>query len=145
LSTLLVGRFAPLDVSDASGMNLLELWTGQWSDDMLEATAPDLRHKLGSVVPSFQALGPVSPYLASRFGLPRDCVVVPATGDNPSSIVGMGLGEVGDVMVSLGTSDTLIGLTTSPHPCEEGHVMASPRQEGEWFAMLCYKVRRQNR
>ena len=42
-------------------------------------------------------------------------------------------------MVSLGTSDTIVGLTRNPHPGLEGHVMVSPRGPEEWFAMLCYK------
>ena len=43
------------------------------------------------------------------------------------------------LMVSLGTSDTIVGLTRNPHPGLEGHVMVSPRGPEEWFAMLCYK------
>lgn len=140
LSSLLVGRVAPIDVSDGSGMNLLDLWTHQWAEDLLHATAPDLARRLGrSLVAPYEALGPVSPYVSCRLGLRPDCLVVPCSGDNNNSIVGMGLEAEGDVVVSLGTSDTLIGLTRTPRPGLEGHVMASPRGPGEWFAMLCYK------
>jgi xylulokinase len=118
LTSLLLGRVAPTDASDASGMNLLDIWAGDWSEDMLLATrAPELRRRLGRVVPSWEVLGPVSPYASSRYHLPRDAVVVPASGDNPCSLSASpdapiaGNGSNGLLVVSLGTSDTLIGLT----------------------------------
>jgi sugar (pentulose or hexulose) kinase len=40
-----------------------------------------------------------------RYGFPEECKVVAFTGDNCSSLAGLGLGE-GDIGYSLGTSDT---------------------------------------
>ena len=42
LCSMLVGRHAPLDPGDASGMNLMDIATAQWSPDALDATAPQL-------------------------------------------------------------------------------------------------------
>ena len=42
LASLLVGRHAPLDPGDASGMNLMDLESRAWWAPALEATAPDL-------------------------------------------------------------------------------------------------------
>jgi len=132
-------------------MNLLNIMTNEWSEELLQATAPGLRSRLGATVAKpWEAPGPISPYFAARYGFAQDCLVVPATGDNNCALVGMGLaadereGEGGGaqggvLMVSLGTSDTLVGVTRRPRPGVEGHVMLSPRAEGEFFAMLCYK------
>lgn len=158
LTSLLLGRPAPIDASDASGMNLMNLFTGEWSEDLLQATAPGLRNRLGATLTHpWEVQGFISPYFAARYGLPQDCLVVPATGDNNCSLVGMGLSPPADdqqqgqqgqnaaaavagvLMVSLGTSDTLVGLTRRPRPGAEGHVMLSPRGPDEYFAMLCFK------
>lgn len=134
-------------------MNLLNLFTHEWSEELLQVTAPGLRARLGAAVSKpWESLGPISPYFAARYGLPPACPVIPATGDNPSALVGMGLAPAdsdnnnndenntgGVLMVSLGTSDTLVGVTRRPRPGAEGHVMLSPRALGEAFAMLCYK------
>lgn len=132
-------------------MNLLNLFTHEWSEELLQATAPGLRARLGATVSKpWESLGPISPYFAARYGLPPACLVIPATGDNNCALVGMGLAadnndarendeKGGVLMVSLGTSDTLVGVTRHPRPGTEGHVMLSPRAPGEFFAMLCYK------
>lgn len=149
LTSLLLGRPAPIDASDGSGMNLVNVFTTEWCEELVQAAAPGLRARLGATIAKpYESLGPISPYFSARYGLPQDCLVVPATGDNPSALVGMGLtaddndaqgGQGGVLMVSLGTSDTLVGLTRRPRPGLEGHVMLSPRGPGEYFAMLCYK------
>jgi len=146
LSSLLIGSYAPFDASDASGMNLMDLWNKEWSDVLLQATAQGLREKLGGggIVDSFTSLGTIAPYYIHRYGVAEGVVVICCTGDNPSSICGMRLSPQGpdgggDVVVSLGTSDTLLGLTTDPHPSYDGHVMVSPRSSGEYMVMLCYK------
>ena len=143
LSSILIGGYAPIDASDASGMNLMDIWQKDWSESLLQATAPGLRQKLGDIVDSYTSLGTITTFFSQRYGIPSSATVVACTGDNPSSICGMRLSpqgpEGGDVVVSLGTSDTLLGLTTEPHPSFDGHVMVSPRSSKEYMVMLCYK------
>lgn len=63
--------------------------------------------------------------------------MVAGSGDNCNSLAGMGVvsagdnaavggaaGGGGDVMVSLGTSDTLLGVTTDPSPTTTGTLSA---------------------
>lgn len=40
-------------------------------------------------------------------------------GDNPCGLAGLGLSGEGPVAVSLGTSDTVMGITKEPRPQEE--------------------------
>ena len=60
IPTLLVGKYAPIDFSDGSGMNCLNIDTKRWSAAILKfATqlAPNLIEKLGSPAPSTAAAG----------------------------------------------------------------------------------------
>ncbi len=51
-------------------MNLLDLKTKRWSEEILKVTAPDLAAKLGEVAPSHTLLGHVAPYFVQRYGFP---------------------------------------------------------------------------
>ena len=55
-------------------------------------------------------VGPVSAFMSDRYGFEADnCVVVAFTGDNPSSLAGMGLGpRHSPLAISLGSSDTVM-------------------------------------
>jgi len=127
LASRLIGRDAPIDVCDASGMSLMHLGTSDWDQRALDATAPGLRDRLPPIVPSSTVIGTLAPKWRERFGLPA-AKVVAWLGDNSSSLVGVGLEREGDVAISLGTSDTIFGVMAQPHvsPDGIGHVFASP-------------------
>jgi xylulokinase len=68
-------------------------------------------------------------------------VVAASSGDNPCAIAGLGLARAGDLALSLGTSDTLLGVAAAAAatPATEGHIMAHPTDPASIFGMLCYK------
>jgi xylulokinase len=130
LASLLVGRHAPVDPGDASGMNLMDLAARDWWTPAVDATAPDLRAKLPAIAPSSAIAGRLSPYWRRRYRLPNAKVVV-WSGDNPCSLIGLGLVREGQVGVSLGTSDTIFGPMRTPRVDAggTGHVFGSPTGE----------------
>jgi xylulokinase len=106
LASIFLGKFAGIDHSDGSGMNLMDIRTREWWDRGLSLTAPGLRAKLGDLVAPHAVLGTISPYFCARFGFSSACKVVAWSGDNPNSFASLGIGR-GDIAISLGTSDTV--------------------------------------
>ncbi|XP_042327836.1 xylulose kinase [Sceloporus undulatus] len=131
-ASLFLGAYAPIDYSDGSGMNLLEIYEKAWSPACLDACAPGLGKKLGHPVPSHEILGSISPYYIQRFGFNPNCKVVAFTGDNPAILVMV-------AYISLGTSDTLFLWIKQPKPALEGHIFCSPIDTEAYMALLCYK------
>jgi xylulokinase len=138
LASLLIGAHAPTEPGDAAGMNLMDLTAKRWSEVALRATAPDLERRLPTIVPSASVIGRLSRYWVERYGVPP-AKVVAWTGDNPSSLVGVGLVTPGRIAISLGTSDTLFGLLEAPKvdPSGASHVFGAAT--GGYMALVCFK------
>jgi xylulokinase len=138
MASLLAGRHAPLDSGDASGMNLMDLATRDWWPPALAATAPALAAKLPRIAEPWACIGPLAPYWRGRYGFPAAQVIV-WTGDNPSSLIGVGLVHGGRIAISLGTSDTVFGPMAEPlvDASGAGHVFGAPT--GAYMGLTCFQ------
>jgi xylulokinase len=138
LASLLIGRHAPLDPGDGSGMNLMDLASCQWWQPAVDSTAPNLAAKLPPIARASTSIGTLSSYWQSRFGLPA-AKVMTWSGDNPCSLVGVGLVREGTLAISLGTSDTVFGLMREPRVDRSGtgHVFGAPT--GDYMGLTCFK------
>lgn len=150
LASIFLGSYAPFDISDASGMNLMDLKTGAWSESCVAAALDgdkseidNLKSKLGSektdhIVDTARVVGGISDYFVKRYGFNRECKVSSFTGDNPGSFAGLNLAK-NELFLSLGTSDTSCFWIDEPSPRINGHVLRNPIDPSKYMGLVCYK------
>ena len=101
----LTGEFAT-EVSDASGMLLLDVAGRTWSKKLLSALELDI-DLLADCYESEEVTGRLTPEAAKLLGLSTDCVVVGGAGDCAAGAVGNGIVATGVLSTSIGTSGVM--------------------------------------
>ena len=109
------------DVSDASGMLLLNVAERKWSDAMLDAVEID-KSILPRVYESQEVTGTVSAEGAEATGLRAGTPVVAGAGDQAGGAVGMGIVRPGTVSATIGTSGVVFAVTDRPSLDPRGRV-----------------------
>ena len=139
MASILLGKSAPIDRGDGAGMNLMNIATSQWDQDAIDATAPNLRLKLPPLVKSHEIIGKIAPYFIEKYGFASNTLLIAWSGDNPNSLIGVGLTSKGKVAISLGTSDTYFGYMEQLYLDfkGEGHVFGAPT--GDYMSLICFK------
>lgn len=144
---VLTGVFAA-EVSDASGMQLLDVPGRCWSEEVLEKLDINPEY-LGRLYESCEVTGTILPEIAARTGLSEKTVVVGGAGDNAAAAVGTGVVEDGKAFTTIGTSGVVFAhssqVTIDPkgrvHTCccavpGAWHVMGVTQAAGlslQWF------------
>lgn len=141
--------YAPIDHSDACGMNLLDMRAGRgsWHPALLAAVGGDadaLHARLGDVARDpRRPAGHAGTWLQQRYGVPPTCLVALATGDNPATLQCL-TPALGEAVLSLGTSDTVLLPSDVYAPSASFHTFfhpaSTPRADGTpYFQMFVYK------
>ena len=101
----MTGEYAT-DVSDASGMLLLDVAKRRWSKRLLSALELDV-DLFARCYESEEVTGRLTPEAAKLLGLSTDCVVVAGAGDCAAGAVGNGIVNRGVLSTSIGTSGVM--------------------------------------
>lgn len=111
LRYILTGEFAT-EVSDASGMQLLDVPNRKWSDEVCSALGID-KDMLATVYESCEVTGKVTAKAAALTGLNEGTIVVGGAGDNAAAAIGTGVAEDGKAFTTIGTSGVVFAHTSS--------------------------------
>ena len=117
---VMTGEYAT-EVSDASGMQLLDVPNRCWSKEILEKLDID-ESLLPKVFESPEVTGHISTEFAQRTGLSVNCVVAGGAGDNAAAAVGTGIVEEGKAFTTIGTSGVVFAHTDKPIIDPQGRV-----------------------
>ncbi|MCH1982566.1 xylulokinase [Ruminococcus sp. OA3] len=135
LAYRLSGEFCT-DMSDASGMLLLNVKDRRWSDEMLSVCGIT-QEQLPKLYESYEPVGTLKPQIADELGLSHCVQVIAGAGDNAAAAVGTG--TVGDGMcnLSLGTSGTIF-ISSDKFGVDENNALHSfAHADGHFHLMGC--------
>ena len=135
LAYCLSGSFCT-DVSDASGMLLLDVKNRCWSGEMLEICGIT-EEQLPRLYESYEVVGTLKPEIAEELGLSAGVRVIAGAGDNAAAAVGTG--TVGDGMcnISLGTSGTIFISSKSFGVDKNNALHSFAHSDGHYHLMGC--------
>ena len=124
------------DLSDASGMLLLDVKNRCWSKEMLEICGIT-EEQLPKLYESWQVVGTLKPEIASELGLSADVKFVAGAGDNAAAAVGTGTVGDGQCNISLGTSGTVF-ISSKDFGVDENNALHSfDHADGRYHLMGC--------
>ena len=124
------------DVSDASGMLLLDVENRKWSEEMLKIC--DVKEEqLPKLFESYEAVGNILPEIAAELGVPENVRIVAGAGDNAAAAVGTGTVGDGACNISLGTSGTVF-ISSSKFGVDDNNALHSfDHADGSFHLMGC--------
>lgn len=155
-ASILLGTITFIEEADACGMNIYNVQKGDYDDELVALAAGvhptidgalendtkagvlALREKLGAIKPiSYESDGAISPYFVERYGFSPDTQIYAFTGDNLATIISLPLAQ-NDILVSLGTSTTVLLITENYTPSSQYHLFKHPTMPKHYMGMICY-------
>jgi xylulokinase len=128
------GTFAT-EVSDASGMLLLDIRKRAWSDEVLHALEVD-RDLLPACYESPEVSSRLSRGAAAELGLPAGTPIVGGAGDQAAGAVGNGIVRSGVISATIGTSGVVFAFSDRAAADPQGRLhMFCHAVPGKWHLM----------
>ena len=135
LAYRLSGSFCT-DVSDASGMLLMDVKIRCWSKEMLEICGIT-EEQLPKLYESYEVVGTLKPDVANELGFSESVKVIAGAGDNAAAAVGTGTVGDGRCNISLGTSGTIF-ISSEKFGVDEHNALHSfAHADGHYHLMGC--------
>ncbi len=133
VSFKLTGNYST-DVSDASGMLLLDVKNRTWSKEMLDYLGIE-EAMLPKLYESYEVCGNVTPSVLEELGLEGEIVVAAGAGDQAAGAVGTGTVVEGIVSVTLGTSGVVFAAHEEYAHDQENRLHAFCHANGKYHSM----------
>ena len=124
------------DVSDASGMLLMDVEHKCWSKEMLEICSISEK-QLPTLYESYDIVGTLKEEVAKELGLNSQCKIIAGAGDNAAAAIGTGTVGAGRCNISLGTSGTIF-ISSEKFGVDENNALhAFAHADGHYHLMGC--------
>ena len=124
------------DVSDASGMLLLDVKNRTWSKEMLDICGVT-EAQMPKLFESYEVVGTLKPDVAAELGLSTDVKIVAGAGDNAAAAVGTGTVGDGRCNISLGTSGTVFISSRTFEKNDNPAIHLFDHADGTYHLMGC--------
>lgn len=135
LAYMLSGTFCT-DVSDASGMLLMDVRNRCWASEMLRICNIS-EGQLPKIYESFEVVGTLKPELAKKLGFSPETKIIAGAGDNAAAAVGTGTVGEGRCNISLGTSGTIF-ISSDDFRLDDNNALHSfAHADGGYHLMGC--------
>ena len=124
------------DVSDASGMLLMDVKNKCWSKEMIEICGISEK-QLPKLYESYEVVGTLKEEIAKELGFSSDCKIVAGAGDNAAAAIGTGTVGEGRCNISLGTSGTIF-ISSEKFGVDKNNALhAFAHADGHYHLMGC--------
>ncbi|GEQ67093.1 hypothetical protein JCM33374_g756 [Metschnikowia sp. JCM 33374] len=156
IASVLLGEISSIEEADACGMNLYNIPDSSFDDKLLSVAAgvnprldnkseteadegvKELKKKLGKIDSvNYKSLGSITSYFVQKYGFSPTTKIFSFTGDNLATIISLPL-QKNDVLVSLGTSTTVLLVTENYTPSSQYHLFKHPTIASAYMGMICY-------
>ena len=135
LAYKLSGSFCT-DVSDASGMLLMDVKNRSWSKEMMDICGIS-EDKLPKLYESYEVVGTLKKEIADELGFAENVKVIAGAGDNAAAAVGTATVGDGGCNISLGTSGTLF-ISSKKFVVDKNNALHSfDHADGSYHLMGC--------
>ena len=135
LAYMISGSFCT-DVSDASGMLLMDVKNRCWSKEMMDICGIT-EEQLPKLYESYEVVGTLKPEIVKELGLSEEVKVIAGAGDNAAAAVGTGTVGDGRCNISLGTSGTIF-ISSKEFGVDEHNALHSfAHADGYYHLMGC--------
>lgn len=124
------------DVSDASGMLLMDVKNKCWSKEMTDICGIT-EEQLPKIYESYDVVGNLRPEVAKELGLPETIKVAAGAGDNAAAAVGTGTVGDGCCNISVGTSGTIFISSENFNVDPHNALHAFAHADGHYHLMGC--------
>lgn len=135
LAYRLSGSFCT-DVSDASGMLLMDVKNRRWSEEMLKICGIT-EEMLPKLYESYEVVGTLKAEITKDLGLSENVKVIAGAGDNAAAAVGTGTVGDGRCNISLGTSGTIFISSRNFGVDEHNALHSFAHADGNYHLMGC--------
>ncbi|MGJ8655135.1 MAG: FGGY family carbohydrate kinase [Akkermansiaceae bacterium] len=102
IQSILIGRSAPLELSDTAQLGLYDIKLADWHHDLLDCTAPNLKEKLPILTKCNKPSGKIADYFTYKYGFSDEVECFPWLSKDAATALGHGVFEPSSSLLNLG-------------------------------------------